>query len=570
MSIGKLLDSTQNRFSALVDHGYVPPENPNGIKLGFFNANPFAEGIANLGYQVVADYLLQREVNVYFAFADTIYGSFFFLNSDLKPRNCDLIAISVPFEDTYLTVLRMLDSANLPIYARERGPDIPLVIIGGMAMINPIPLHEFGDVFILGEGREALYEIIQRFQQSKIKPLDKQAFLYEIADIPGVYIPSLYIIHTDDEGYVDDFSAPKTHETIEANSPLELNAYPVYSIWTSRYACYEYNDYFSMMIAMGCYMKCPYCVVGHTQGNKSGSAIDIDVDQIIELVANRRRHHGTNLIKLLFSSSFCHKDNNINAEKLKILLDALLALGFSARIGSLNIKQVDEELLILIKKHGQTNITIAPETAESLRSLINKSYITDDNIYYIAKLCARFDMDLTLYTLGGLPGETDKDTIELARLICSVRSALKSNCRLNVHYNQIFMKAQTPYQWFATLRVEEIRRKYNLLRSNIGDLSGIHFVTIIDEPTTYYQPILARGDFNVGRVLAYLYRKSFCDEFDWQAAFHELEIDDKRYFNQKDCKQRLPWEHIVYTSHDRLRSRFEHHTRQIERRLTMI
>lgn len=117
-------------FESLIDYGYIPPEWPGAVKVGFFNANPFAKGIANLGYQCIADYLLQREVNVYFAFADTMRSDSFFINNhDVSPLDCDLIAISVPFEDTYLDVLRSLDRAGLPIYARERSNDSPLVVV---------------------------------------------------------------------------------------------------------------------------------------------------------------------------------------------------------------------------------------------------------------------------------------------------------------------------------------------------------------------------------------------------------------------------------------------------------
>lgn len=555
----------KQRFETLIDHGYTPPEWPGAVKVGFFNANPFAKGIANLGYQCIADYLLQREVNVYFAFADTIQSDSFFLNNrDITPLDCDLIAISVPFEDTYLEVLRCLDRAGLPIYARERGNDSPLIIAGGMAMINPMPLHDFVDVFIIGEGREALYEITQRYERHQTQPWDKAEFLWEIADIPGVYIPSHYHIKIDKKGYVDEFTAINGHDVVEANTPLDMNQHPIYSIWTSKSACYEYDDYFSLMTAMGCHKKCPFCVVGHIQGYKSGRAMNINIPHVIDLAKERRDRYGTDLVKLFFSSAFSEGKGDINSDSIKSLLRALLPLGFQARVGSLNVQQSDEELFDLLKHHGNTNATFAPETVESLRITLNKGYITDEKLHTLAHLCSKYDMDMTLYMLGCLPGENDGHTLELSRLIRSIRRTLKSNCRLEIHYNQSFMKAQTPYQYFGCVRPEEIRRKYKRLRDLTSDLENVLFVTVINDPMSYYQPILALGDLNAGRVLAHLYQKPECPEVLWRTAFHELGLDDQRYFSDKDPDKQLPWEHISHSSHQRLKKRFAYYGRKKE------
>lgn len=540
------------RFETLVDHGYTPPEHPVGTKLGFFNANPFSTGIANLGYQCVADYLIQRGVNVYFAFADTMNGRAF-LNLDIPPCEVDLIAISVPFEDTYLNVLRMLKGAGLPIYARERGSDFPPVIIGGMAMINPLPLQEFGDVFVIGEGRETLYEIVRRFDLCR-KHYDKQEFLQAIADLPGVYIPSHFHIRLDADGYVDEFRAIYGSETIVANPPLPLDAYPIHSIWTSRYSCYEYDDYFSLMIAMGCNMKCPYCVVGNTQTDKSGRALISNADQCVEIALNRRERYGTNLIKLFFSSAF-HGSLQSNAQELKSLLEILLAHGFQARVGSLNIEQGDDELFRLLKAHGQTKVTFAPESVESLRPSINKEYITDKKLHNLAKLASKHDMDMTLYTLGGLPGENTTHSVQLVQLLRSLRRELKPACRLEIHYNSTIMKAQTPFQFCSTVRPETIRRRYQILKEGLSDLANIQIVSIIDDPMCYFQPILALGDSQVGQVLAHLYTKADVTEADWRSAFPELGLSDQHYFRPKDPDRRLPWEHIVYSNHSLLKRR---------------
>ncbi len=125
---------------------------------------------------------------------------------------------------------------------------------------------------------------------------------------------------------------------------------------------------------------------------------------------------------------------------------------------------------------------------------------------------------------------------------------------LYAHYNPAFMKAQTPYQYFGNTRPAEIRRKYNLLRSELEG-EAIEFVSVIPNAMTYYQPILALGDFNAGKVLAYLYKRSKVTERDWKLAFEALDLKDSRYFTAKDPNLVLPWEHIAYTDHQRLKRR---------------
>lgn len=179
-------------WAQLIDHGDPVTPRPGCPNFALFNTNPFSFGIANLGAQCIAQYLLARDINVYFAFADMMVNHPFLNDPTMAPAKCDVIGVTVPFEDTYLNTLRMLAQAELPIYARDRGDDLPLVVAGGGAMLNPLPLSEFVDVVVAGEGREALYEIIIRYHSLRTARVKKRDALSHLADIPGVYIPSHY------------------------------------------------------------------------------------------------------------------------------------------------------------------------------------------------------------------------------------------------------------------------------------------------------------------------------------------------------------------------------------------
>jgi len=546
--------STYLDWEHLIDYGAPVDPRPGLPNFGLFNANPFSYGIANLGTQSLAQYLLAREINVYFSFADTMSQQAFLNDVTMTPKNCDVIGLSIPFEDTYLNVLRMLDRAGIAIHAQDRDDDFPLIVAGGLSTINPIPFSEFIDIFVIGEGREALYEIITRYHHARRAGVGKRDALFHLVDIPGIYIPSHYKIEVDDQGYITNFECFNGRPYIEANIPLDLSQHPVYSAWTSRFACYEYEDYFSIMAAMGCHKKCPFCVVGHVQGAKSGRAMTIDLAQVLNLALERRGRYGTNLIKIFFPSAFSPNEGDINSMAIKQLLEEMIRHGFSCRVGSLNVKQADEELFRLLHAVGQREVTFAPETTEDLRPALGKMYITDEKLHELAGLASKYGFALNIYSLGALPGETDDHTRRFAALLRSLRRMHQHQNPLYVHYNPAFMKAQTPYQYFRNTRPKEIRRKYALLQSELRDVD-VQFVSVIPDPMVYYQPVLALGDFEAGRILAHLYRRADVSEEDWVQAFWELCLDDSRYFTEKDPSRTLPWEHIVYHDHQRLKRR---------------
>ena len=156
--------------------------------------------------------------------------------------------------------------------------------------------------------------------------------------------------------------------------------------------------------------------------------------------------------------------------------------------------------------------------------------------------------------LGAIPGETDQDTMMQANLINRVRKALRRDLLLEIHYNPAFAKAQTPLQHFATPRPEEIRRKFQLLRSNITEQPTVFVTTILDS-MLYYQPLLSLGDLDTAKILTHLYKQKRVDENDWRKAFLELGLSDERYFKRKDPNQKLPWQHIGYVDHTKMTKR---------------
>lgn len=522
------------------------------------NANPFAEGIANLGGQVIASSLLNHEYNVAFGFADTVSGGRLIAHD--PGVDYQIVAVSIPFEDTYHHVPRMLRDVAVPAWAKDRGEDAPIVVAGGLALINPMPLAPFFDAMVIGEGREAIVRIADLVADGRRRGARRDEILASLATVEHTYVPSLYSFEYDVNGSVVDVSRrPDAPETIPPGRPLDMDRYPIHSIWTTERACYKYSDYYSIMVAMGCHLKCPFCVVGNVQGNEGGSAATTTMETILDLAVERRESYGTNLIKLFFASSFSSQAD-IDPLGLRNLLSAMLAKDFECRVGSLNIKQADDDLLRLVREAGQTRVTFAPETGASLRQSIGKPYSRDDKLVYVAERAGGHGLGLDVYTMLGVPGEQPHHVRELAELIAEVRAALDPRQTLEVSINPAFSKAQTPYERRGTIRPEETRARFGYLRRLLPAEEGIEWVTVIDDPMAYYQPILSLGGPELAVVLDRMSGQFRPSEDSWRKVVaEEVPGGDQRYFRDRGPDEVLAWQHITYNSHRKLALRLDAH-----------
>jgi hypothetical protein len=199
----------------------------------------------------------------------------------------------------------MLRDIGVPAWASERAEDSPIVVAGGLALINPMPLSPFFDAMVIGEGREVIVAIAQEVANGRANGLSRAEIVSRLAQVPHTYVPALYQFEYDQNGSVTRAGRdPAASESIVPGRPLDMASNPIHSLWTTERACYKYPDYYSVMVAMGCHLKCPFCVVGNVQGQESGSAATTTIGTILSLATERRTRYRTNLIKLFFASSF--------------------------------------------------------------------------------------------------------------------------------------------------------------------------------------------------------------------------------------------------------------------------
>jgi radical SAM superfamily enzyme YgiQ (UPF0313 family) len=100
-----------------------------------------------------------------------------------------IIGFSLGYELTYTNVLNMLDLAKVPLFSHQRNDSHPLIIAGGSCALNPEPMTDFIDLFVIGEAEESILKLLEVFRAYKD---NKKRLFLEASSLPGVYVPSLY------------------------------------------------------------------------------------------------------------------------------------------------------------------------------------------------------------------------------------------------------------------------------------------------------------------------------------------------------------------------------------------
>jgi len=114
------------------------------------------------------------------------------LESGQPIAHADVLGFSFASPLNFTTALMMLDIAGVPLLARDRADDAPLVIGGGQAMFNPEPMAPFLDAVAPGEGEEVVVEIAEVVRSARAEGLSRADTLKRLGALDGVYVPSWY------------------------------------------------------------------------------------------------------------------------------------------------------------------------------------------------------------------------------------------------------------------------------------------------------------------------------------------------------------------------------------------
>jgi len=522
------------------------------IKFALAFPDLYEIGMSHLGLQILY-YLLNKEDDV---LAERVYMPdldfikrlketdtlLFSLESREPLHKFDLVGFSLQYELSYTNVLAMLELSKIPVYAKDRINNEPLIIAGGPCVSNPEPMADFFDLFCIGEGEELIIELAKAYRENRA--LEKKALLWKLAQIEGIYVPSLYkTVKNKKEVYV----IPKDKDTppkIKKCLVKDLNNVP-YPTSQLIPLIETVHNRAVLEIERGCTGGCRFChsgMIGRPRRRKS-------IETIVRLAQKIIEETGYREISLL-SLNVVDFQGAINL--LEILVNIFKERKIAISFPSLRVsKQVLElaKISSIIKKSG---ITIAPEAGtDRLRKIINKRITTEEIINLVHGI---FEMGynlIKLYFMIGLPLENDEDIMGIVKLVRALRKGKSKRKVIKVSISSFIPKPHTPFQWESQDKIYEIKRKQRLLIENMRE-KGIELSWHSAEQSTL-EAALARGDRRIATVIKKAYEAgcifdSWSDRFNfkiWEDSFKEEGLDLSNYASRKiNIRSRLPWDHL--------------------------
>ncbi len=322
----------------------------------------------------------------------------------------DILGVSLPYETLYTNFLNILDLAHIPLYNRDRDESHPLVVAGGQSAFNPEPVAAFVDAFVVGEGEEALVDVVTAQQAWRETGEDKQALLIRLAGIPGVYVPSLYDVAYLPDGTIQSITpnhpaaSPVVTKRIVAELPRPLSRFLVPNIEVAQ-------ERVSVEIMRGCTRGCRFCHAGMV----NRPIRERPVAEILTTLRAGLDQTGYEEVSLLSLSSSDYTNIIPLIEGLRALLEEQQV---NITLPSLRIESFTEDLMDVLQSLSPGGgFTIAPEAGtERLRSIINKP-ISDAELMETVRSVFRHGWkSIKLYFMIGHPQETDEDVAAIADL----------------------------------------------------------------------------------------------------------------------------------------------------------
>lgn len=545
-------------------------KDPASVDIRFAMCFPdvYEIGMSHLGIQILYDMFNRRE-DVY---CERVYSPWpdlhkimkeqhlplFALESQQPVREFDFLGITIQYEMCYTNILQILDLSQIPLHAEERGEDLPIVIGGGPCTYNPEPIARFFDLFYIGEGEISYDALFTLYKQCKRDGVNRAGFLRKAAQIPGIYVPSMYEVTYGSDGCLESFLPKYEDIPAKVEKQLVLNMddapYPDKPLVPFLKAT---QDRVVLEVQRGCIRGCRFCQAGMIYRPTR----EKDVEHLKKYAYEMLKSTGHEEISL---SSLSTSDYSRLEELVNFLIDNFRDKGVNISLPSLRIDAFSLDVMGKIQDIKKSSLTFAPEAgSQRMRDVINKGLTKDIILEGAGQAFEGGWQKVKLYFMLGLPTETIEDMQAIAELANDIavryyeipKEKRNGKCQITISTSFFVPKPFTPLQWATMCTADEYLGKAKIVNEAVKNQLNRKSIRYNwhEADVTVLEGVFARGDRRVSAAIERAYEKgalfdAWSEYFDnerWLEAFAETGVDISFYtLRPRELDELFPWDFI--------------------------